>query len=129
MYPGHARLWMRVPWQSGGARDRLGDPMDTPAASLAPGQLPPPARLALHITGRLEAYLAACQLGITMASLGLGWVGEPVVAALLEPLFRLAGLGAAALHGVSFAVGFLLFSSLHIVLGEQVPKTFAIPSV
>jgi CBS domain containing-hemolysin-like protein len=85
-----------------------------------------PARLALHITERLEAYLAACQLGITMASLGLGWVGEPVVAALLEPLFRLAGLDAAALHGVSFAVGFLLFSSLHIVLGEQVPKTFAI---
>src|SRR5919202_414957 len=85
-----------------------------------------PARLALHLTGHIERYLAACQLGITMASLGLGWVGEPVVAALLEPLFRLAGLSAAALHGVSFVVGFLLFSSLHIVLGEQVPKTFAI---
>src|SRR5919202_1199093 len=85
-----------------------------------------PARLALHLTGHIEAYLAACQLGITMASLGLGWVGEPVVAALLEPLFLVAGLGTAALHGVSFAVGFLLFSSLHIVLGEQVPKTFAI---
>ncbi|MGE3741439.1 MAG: hemolysin family protein, partial [Geminicoccaceae bacterium] len=82
------------------------------------------------LTGRilkhLEAYLAACQLGITMASLGLGWVGEPAVAALLEPLFRMAGLSEAVLHTVSFIVGFLLFSSLHIVLGEQVPKTLAI---
>ena len=46
------------------------------------------ARLAGNILKHLEAYLAACQLGITMASLGLGWVGEPAVAALLEPLFR-----------------------------------------
>jgi CBS domain containing-hemolysin-like protein len=74
----------------------------------------------------LEAYLAACQLGITMASLGLGWVGEPAVAALLEPLFRAMGLSEALLHTVAFLVGFLLFSSLHIVVGEQVPKTFAI---
>src|SRR5919201_3605007 len=62
------------------------------------------ARLTLHVAGRLEAYLAACQLGITRAWLGLGWVGEPVVAALLEPLFRLAGLGEMALHGVAFVV-------------------------
>jgi CBS domain containing-hemolysin-like protein len=85
-----------------------------------------PARLTVSILGNLEAYLAACQLGITMASLGLGWVGEPVVAALLEPVFLLAGLPEALLHTVSFAVGFLIFSSLHIVVGEQVPKTFAI---
>jgi CBS domain containing-hemolysin-like protein len=85
-----------------------------------------PARLTLGILGNLEAYLAACQLGITMASLGLGWVGEPVVAALLEPVFRVMGLPDAVLHTVAFAVGFLLFSSLHIVVGEQVPKTFAI---
>jgi CBS domain containing-hemolysin-like protein len=82
------------------------------------------------LTGRilkhLEAYLAACQLGITMASLGLGWVGEPAVAALLEPLFRMADLSEGMLHTVSFVVGFLLFSSLHIVIGEQVPKTLAI---
>ena len=84
------------------------------------------ARLASRILKHLEAYLAACQLGITMASLGLGWVGEPVVAALLEPLFRSVGLGEPLLHTVSFVLGFLLFSSLHIVLGEQVPKTFAI---
>jgi CBS domain containing-hemolysin-like protein len=84
------------------------------------------ARVTATQLGHLDAYLAACQLGITMASLGLGWVGEPAVAALLEPLFRAAGLSDAALHTVSFLVGFLLFSSLHIVVGEQVPKTFAI---
>jgi CBS domain containing-hemolysin-like protein len=84
------------------------------------------AGLAVSILKHLEAYLAACQLGITMASLGLGWVGEPAVAALLEPLLRPLGLGEAALHTVAFVVGFLVFSSLHIVVGEQVPKTFAI---
>lgn len=84
------------------------------------------ARLTLHIQARLEAYLAACQLGITMASLGLGWVGEPAVAALLEPLFSTLGVPGPILHSSAFVVGFLVFSSLHIVLGEQVPKTFAI---
>lgn len=84
------------------------------------------AGLSLSILKHLEAYLAACQLGITMASLGLGWVGEPAVAALLEPLFRAMGLSETALHTVSFLVGFLIFSALHIVVGEQVPKTFAI---
>ncbi|HEX6115333.1 MAG TPA: CNNM domain-containing protein, partial [Geminicoccaceae bacterium] len=84
------------------------------------------ARLTLSMLDNLEAYLAACQLGITMASLGLGWVGEPAVAVLLEPLFRAMGMSDALLHTVAFLVGFLLFSSLHIVVGEQVPKTFAI---
>ena len=84
------------------------------------------ARLTVHIQTNLEAYLAACQLGITMASLGLGWVGEPAVAALLEPLFTWAGVPEHALHTTAFLVGFLIFSSLHIVVGEQVPKTFAI---
>ncbi len=84
------------------------------------------ARMTMRILPRLEAYLAACQLGITMASLGLGWIGEPTVASLLEPLFRTLGLPEATLHTVSFLIGFLVFSSLHIVVGEQVPKTFAI---
>jgi CBS domain containing-hemolysin-like protein len=74
----------------------------------------------------LEAYLACCQLGITMASLGLGWVGEPTVAALLEPALHPLGISESALHFTSFLVGFLVFSSLHIVVGEQVPKTLAI---
>lgn len=84
------------------------------------------AKRALGFLGNLERYLAACQLGITMASLGLGWVGEPFVAALLEPLFHKIGLPEGLLHPLSFAIGFLIFSSLHIIIGEQVPKTFAI---
>ena len=84
------------------------------------------AQLTLRIQANLEAYLAACQLGITMASLGLGWVGEPAVAALLEPLFHSMGMPDKLLHMTAFITGFLIFSSLHIVIGEQVPKTFAI---
>ena len=84
------------------------------------------ATLTVHIRGHLEAYLAACQLGITMASLGLGWIGEPAVAALLRPIFEEMGMSEKSLHTISFLIGFLVFSSLHIVIGEQVPKTFAI---
>jgi CBS domain containing-hemolysin-like protein len=84
------------------------------------------AQLTLRIQSNLEAYLAACQLGITMASLGLGWVGEPAVAAILEPLFHSLGIPETILHTAAFLAGFLIFSSLHIVVGEQVPKTFAI---
>jgi len=84
------------------------------------------ARLTVRIQGNLESYLAACQLGITMASLGLGWIGEPAVSALLEPLFTRIGLSGAAVHSSAFLLGFLIFSALHIVIGEQVPKTFAI---
>jgi CBS domain containing-hemolysin-like protein len=84
------------------------------------------ARLAQHMVRNVEAYLACCQLGITMASLGLGWVGEPTVAALLQPLLIPLGMPEQALHVTSFLVGFLVFSSLHIVVGEQVPKTLAI---
>lgn len=84
------------------------------------------ARLTVRIHGNLEPYLAACQLGITMASLGLGWVGEPAVAALFEPLFTRMGLSETAMHTSAFLLGFLIFSALHIVIGEQVPKTFAI---
>ncbi|MCA8921829.1 MAG: HlyC/CorC family transporter [Planctomycetes bacterium] len=84
------------------------------------------ARMTLRILANLEAYLAACQLGITMASLGLGWAGEPAVAAILEPVFHWAGVPDSVLHPAAFATGFIIFSSLHIVLGEQVPKTLAI---
>ncbi len=84
------------------------------------------ARLVQKILGHIESYLACCQLGITMASLGLGWVGEPTVAALLHPVLTPLGMPDTALHLTSFIVGFLVFSSLHIVVGEQVPKTLAI---
>ena len=75
----------------------------------------------------LNAYLSACQLGITLASLGLGWVGEPAFAHLIEPLF--SNLGAArgvATHTIAVILSFLLITVLHIVLGEVVPKNLAI---
>ncbi len=81
------------------------------------------ARLLQRMMDNIEAYLACCQLGITMASLGLGWVGEPTVSALLKPVFGPLGLSEGAQHVTSFMAGFLVFSSLHIVIGEQVPKT------
>jgi len=84
------------------------------------------ARLAQKILRSIEAHLACCQLGITMASLGLGWVGEPTVEALLKPALGPFQMSAPVLHFTSFIVGFLVFSSLHIVVGEQVPKTLAI---
>jgi CBS domain containing-hemolysin-like protein len=84
------------------------------------------ARLLKKIVGNIEAYLACCQLGITMASLGLGWIGEPTVSAFLWPVLLPLGMPESTLHFTSFLIGFLVFSSLHIVIGEQVPKTLAI---
>lgn len=75
----------------------------------------------------LDAYLSACQLGITLASLGLGWVGEPALARLLEPLFSLFGIVTpAVIHGISFFIAFFTLSYLHIVIGELAPKSMAI---
>jgi len=84
------------------------------------------AALTQKMLRNVEAYLACCQLGITMASLGLGWVGEPTVSAIVTPLLAPLGMPAETIHLVAFIIGFLVFSSLHIVIGEQVPKTFAI---
>ncbi len=84
------------------------------------------AALTKKMLANIEAYLACCQLGITMASLGLGWVGEPTVAAIVRPLLQPLGMPEETIHLIAFVIGFLVFSSLHIVIGEQVPKTFAI---
>ncbi|MDT3436137.1 hemolysin family protein [Haloarcula sp. 1CSR25-25] len=73
----------------------------------------------------LDNYLAVTQLGITLASLGLGWVGEPAVAALLEPVLAPV-LPESLLHLVAFAIGFSIITFLHVVFGELAPKTFAI---
>ncbi len=85
------------------------------------------AKRALAISQRLDAYLSANQLGITLASLGLGWVGEPALAHLLEPLFAgmptWAGFGA---HAVAFAIAFCSITALHTVVGELAPKSLAI---
>ena len=89
------------------------------------------ARRVLDRIDHLDLYIAASQLGITMASLGLGWVGEPALAHLIEPgVERIPGIPEgwreAAKHTVAFVVAFSAITALHIVLGEQVPKTLAI---
>src|SRR6185312_3510651 len=76
---------------------------------------------------RLDAYLAACQLGITISSLALGWIGEPALARLIEPL--LSGLGRFALagaHVIAVVIAFSIITALHIVLGELMPKSLAL---
>ena len=77
------------------------------------------------VMGSLDDYLAATQLGITLASLGLGWLGEPAVAALIEPALG-SVLPESAVHLVAFAVGFGVITFLHVVFGELAPKTIAI---
>lgn len=79
------------------------------------------------VHNQLDAYLSACQLGITLASLGLGWVGEPAFAELLTPLLSAIGIESQKLvHGISFFVAFFIISYLHIVVGELAPKSWAI---
>ncbi len=86
------------------------------------------AKHVLKVVTNLNAYLSACQLGITLASLGLGWVGEPAVAKMLEPLFEMFDVPDAAVHSISFILGFGIITAAHIVLGELVPKSLAIIS-
>lgn len=85
------------------------------------------ARMGLHLVRHLDAYLSACQLGITLASLGLGWIGEPVFADLLQPVFKLCNVESEKLqHSLSFGIGFSIITFLHIVVGEMAPKSVAI---
>jgi len=77
------------------------------------------------VMANLDDYLAATQLGITVASLGLGWIGEPAVAALIEPILDPL-LPATLIHLVAFALGFSVITFLHVVFGELAPKTIAI---
>ncbi|MFD2673471.1 hemolysin family protein [Marinicrinis sediminis] len=84
------------------------------------------AKFARNLVDHLDAYLSACQLGITLASLGLGWIGEPAIAHLLEPMLTKMGVGDVALHTISFIIAFTIITVLHIVLGELAPKTLAI---
>jgi CBS domain containing-hemolysin-like protein len=92
------------------------------------------ARRALEITQKLDAYLSACQLGITVASLALGWLGEPAIADNLERLFVSSGLIERAadgtiptwIHGISATIALVVISVAHIVIGEQVPKVYAL---
>lgn len=84
-------------------------------------------RILLEVHRELDAYLSACQLGITLASLGLGWVGEPAFAQLLQPLLHAIGVeNEKTLHAIAFTVAFSIISYLHIVVGELAPKSMAI---
>jgi len=83
-------------------------------------------RWAYSIVQDLNTYLSATQLGVTLASLGLGWIGEPAFAAMIAPLFHNSSLSPATIHGISFTVAFTVISVLHMVLGELVPKQMAI---
>jgi CBS domain containing-hemolysin-like protein len=83
--------------------------------------------LARRVTSHLDAYLSATQLGITLASLALGWIGEPYLAKLIRPLLMDFGMRSEPIvHGVSFALGFGMITYLHIVLGEVTPKWLGI---
>jgi CBS domain containing-hemolysin-like protein len=84
-------------------------------------------KFALKATEHLDSALSATQLGITLASLGLGWVGEPFVARRLGPWLGDWGItDATVVHSISFVVAFVLITFLHIVFGEQAPKMLAI---
>ncbi|HEX8557357.1 MAG TPA: hemolysin family protein [Pyrinomonadaceae bacterium] len=84
------------------------------------------AKRLMSVLNNLNAYLSASQLGITLASLGLGWLGEPTVARLLEGPLHDAGVPETWIHVISFFVAFALVTALHIVFGEQAPKLFGL---
>lgn len=87
----------------------------------------PFASTAAWLVDRLDASLSACQLGITMASLGLGWIGEPAVAHLIRPLIISAGITSEVLlHSIAFVIAFTAITAFHLVLGEQAPKIAAL---
>lgn len=86
------------------------------------------AKYAKKLIDELDEALSVTQLGITLASLGLGWVGEPFVAELIAPVIHSLGFGETLGHTISFALAFSLITSLHIILGELTPKSMAIAS-
>lgn len=87
------------------------------------------AKVAQNVVSHLDEYLAATQLGITMMSLALGWIGEPVTARILSPLFSLFGISNPnTIHTLSITFGFIFITCLHIILGEMAPKYLAIRS-
>lgn len=86
----------------------------------------PGAKAAKHVVTHMDEYLSACQLGITVTALGIGWLGEPAVKSLIDPLFDRLGIDASVSHVVSIALAFLIITFLHVVVGELAPKTIAI---
>ncbi len=83
-------------------------------------------RLALHVVGNLDRYLSANQLGITISSLALGFLGEPFVKALVSPLLAFTGMPEKGIYWTSLILAYASFTFLHVVIGELVPKSIAI---
>lgn len=84
------------------------------------------AKYAQMVTQKLDGYLSACQLGITLASLGLGWVGEETIAYFLHPLFAWLNMPGYLVTPISVASAFAIITFLHIIFGELMPKSLAI---
>ncbi|MBE2908575.1 hemolysin family protein [Anoxybacillus flavithermus] len=84
------------------------------------------AMAAKRVISNLDEYLSACQLGITITALGLGWLGEPTVEHLLRPVFEQMNLNESVASLLSFAIAFVAITYLHVVVGELAPKTLAI---
>ena len=84
------------------------------------------AGLVKDATRRLDAYLSVCQLGITISSLGLGWIGEPAFAHILQPILEPLGIPQGSVHIIAFALAFGTITFLHVVFGELAPKSVAI---
>ncbi|WP_036586275.1 CNNM domain-containing protein, partial [Paenibacillus darwinianus] len=78
-----------------------------------------------RVTSNLDGYLSACQLGITITALGLGWLGEPTVEELLYPLFSRLDMPEQVARVASFLIAFIGVTYLHVVIGEMAPKTAA----
>lgn len=84
------------------------------------------AKAVLKVLNNLDGYLSACQLGITVTALGIGWLGEPAFAAIIQPIVAEFDLSSAVVHTISIVVAFIVITFLHVVLGELAPKTIAI---
>lgn len=84
------------------------------------------ATLGLHIVDHLDAYLSACQLGITLTSLAIGWIGESTVETLLHPVLAYLPLPESMLRVVSLVLSFLMITFVHVVIGELIPKSLSI---
>ena len=84
------------------------------------------AKRAEIVSENVNSYLSACQLGITLASLALGWLGEPAVSSVIHGPLSALGLPDAVVPAIAVALGFIIIPALHIVIGELVPKSMAI---
>ena len=87
------------------------------------------AAYAKPLVEHVDVSLSVTQLGITLASLGLGWLGEPTVSMLLQPVFELIGIGGTLATTLSFVLAFAIITAMQIIIGELIPKNVAIQQV